>query len=46
MDNPSFKRQEKRDSKKKHSEKSIYTSKHIRISEALKEKHLPKLNKK
>ena len=38
MDSPVSKRQDKRDSKKKHSSKSIYTSKHVRIAAALAEK--------
>ena len=41
MDHPNSHRQDKRDSKKKHSAKSVYTSKHVRITEALAEK-LPK----
>lgn len=42
MDYPSSKRQEKRDSKKKQSANSVYTAKHVRISAAIAEKHLPK----
>ncbi len=38
MDTPSSKRQDKRDSKKKQSAHSIYTSKHTRISAAIAEK--------
>lgn len=39
MDNPSSKRQDKRDSKKKHSSHSVYSSKHVRISGAILEKN-------
>jgi hypothetical protein len=42
MDYPSSKRQDKHDSKKKHSAKSIYSSKHIRLAEAVKEKNKTK----
>lgn len=38
MDYPSSKRQDKRDSKKKHSDHSVYSSKHTRISAAVAEK--------
>ena len=38
MDYSSSKRQDKRDSKKKHDSKTIYTSKHIRITLAFAEK--------
>lgn len=38
MDTPSSKRQDKRDSKKKQSTHSVYSSKHTRISAAIAEK--------
>ncbi len=38
MDTPSSKRQDKRDSKKKQSAHSVYSSKHTRISAAIAEK--------
>lgn len=38
MDTPISKRQDKRDSKKKHSANSVYTSKHVRIAAAIAEK--------
>lgn len=38
MDGPSSKRQDKRDSKKKHSAHSVYTSKHVRIAATIAEK--------
>lgn len=38
MDTPSSKRQDKRDSKKKRSANSVYTSKHVRIAAAVAEK--------
>jgi hypothetical protein len=38
MDTPSFSRQDKRDSKKKQSTHSVYSSKHTRISAAISEK--------
>jgi hypothetical protein len=38
MDIPSSKRQDKRDSKKKKSANSVYTSKHVRIAAAVAEK--------
>ena len=38
MDYQSSKRQDKRDSKKKHSDNSVYTSKHIRITATVAEK--------
>jgi hypothetical protein len=38
MDYPSYTRQDKRDSKKKHSDHTIYSSKHLRISAAVSEK--------
>jgi hypothetical protein len=40
MDYPSSKRQDKRDSKKKQSSHSIYSSKHVRAAEELIQKRL------
>ena len=42
MDYPNSKRQDKRDSKKKHSGHSVYTSKHTRIAAEIAAKHSSK----
>ena len=42
MDYPNSKRQDKRDSKKKHSGHSVYSSKHTRIAAEIAAKHSSK----
>lgn len=44
MDTSSSSRQDKRDSKKKHTAHSVYTAKHVRISAAITEKNNNKSN--
>uniref|UniRef100_A0A6C0DZD1 Uncharacterized protein n=1 Tax=viral metagenome TaxID=1070528 RepID=A0A6C0DZD1_9ZZZZ len=46
MDSPSSNRQDKRDSKKKQSTHSVYSSKHVRISAAVAEKSANTTSKK